>query len=298
MGRWEGFDEAVAVADAGSFTGAAKKLNASTSQVSRAVARLEQNVGAQFFVRTTRAVALTDTGRVLVDQFRRIIAERDEALAMLDLQGEPQGQLRVTCPIALGERFVAPIVRDYAQAFPRLSINLDLTNRVVDLVSEGYDLALRTGALADSRLICTQIAARRILLCAAPSYLDERGRPQTVDDLALHDCVQGTAGTWQFVVDRKPRTFRLRSRWRCNSGAAVAEAAIAGMGICQLPEFYVIDHLRDGRLEQLLESFRPADEPIWAVYPQRQHLLPKVRHLIEILKKELQGCLNHNRSDL
>jgi len=293
MSRWEGFDEAVAVADTGSFTGAARKLDASTSHVSRAVARLEHNVGAQLFVRTTRAVALTDTGRVLIDQLRRIIAERDEALAMLDLQGEPQGELRITCSVALGERFVAPIVREYAQAYPRLSINLDLTNHIVDLVSEGYDLALRTGTLADSRLVRTQIAARRISLCASPAYLAKRGWPLTVEDLAEHDCIQGTADAWHFVVDGETRSFRPRPRWRCNSGSAVTEAALAGMGVCQLPEFYVADHLRDGSLAALLKSFRHEDEPVWAVYPQRRHLLPKVRLLIDKLRLELGTSFSH-----
>lgn len=287
MSRWAGFDEVVAVADTGSFTSAARKLNASTSHVSRAVARLEQTVGAQVFLRTTRAVALTDAGRMLVDQFRRITAERDEAFAMLDFQGEPQGELRLTCSIAMGERFVAPIVREYAQAFPRLSINLDLTNRIIDLVSEGYDLALRTGTLADSRLVRTQIAARRITLCASPNYLASRGRPQTVADLAGHDCIQGTAEAWQFLVDGETRIFRPRPRWRCNSGLAVTEAAVAGMGICQLPEFYVREHLRQRRLEPLLAAFRDGDEPVWAVYPQRRHLLPKVRQLIDKLRLEL-----------
>ncbi len=237
MNRWDGFDEAVAVANAGTFVLAAKRLGTSTSHVSRAVSRLEQRIGAPIFVRTTRAVALTDTGRALVDQFRRIIAEREEALAMIDLKGEPQGVLRMTCSIAMGERFVAPIVRAFAQDYPQLTIHLDLTNRLVDLVSEGYDLALRTGALSDSRLVCTQVLTRRIMLCAAPSYLDRRGRPDTVDALHDHDCIQGTADNWQFVVGGETRTFRPRTRWRwhCNSGTAVADAAVAGMGVCQLP---------------------------------------------------------------
>ena len=187
--RWDGFDEVVAVADTGTFVGAAKRLGSSTSHVSRAVARLEQTLGAQFFHRTTRAVSLTDTGRTLVDQFRRLIAERDEAIAMLDLQGEPQGQLRITCPTALGERFIAPIVRGYVQEYPKLSVDLDLTNRVVELVSEGFDLALRTGTLPDSRLIATQIATRPIVTCAAPGYIARHGEPLSVDEVEQHECI-------------------------------------------------------------------------------------------------------------
>ncbi|MDP3550090.1 MAG: LysR family transcriptional regulator [Novosphingobium sp.] len=289
--RWDGIDEVVAVADAGTFVAAAKRLGTSTSHVSRAVARLEQSLGAQFFHRTTRAVSLTDTGRTLVDQFRRLIAERDEAIAMLDLQGEPQGHLRITCPTALGERFVAPIVRAYVQDYPKLSVELDLSNRVVELVSEGYDLAIRTGTLPDSRLIRTQIATRGIVTCAAPAYIAAHGTPQTVDDLESHDCIPATSDTWRYAVDGEIRTIRPRGRWRCSNGAAVFDAAVAGMGLCQLPAFYVSRALAEGALVEVLGTFRPEDDPIWAVYPQRRHLLPKVQRMIEKLRRELPPAL-------
>lgn len=295
--RWDGFDEVVAVADAGTFVAAAKRLGTSTSHVSRAVARLEHSLGAQFFHRTTRAVSLTDTGRTLVDQFRRLIAERDEAIAMLDLQGEPQGQLRITCPTALGERFIAPIVRGYVQEYPKLSVDLDLTNRVVELVSEGFDLAIRTGTLPDSRLIRTQIALRGIVTCAAPAYLAENGTPQSVDDITQHECIIATSDVWRFRNGDEPESLRPRGRLRCNSGAAVFEAALAGMGLCQLPEFYVNRAVADGQLVEVLQQHRPDDDPIWAVYPQRRHLLPKVQRLIDTLRRELpaalvQGCVS------
>jgi DNA-binding transcriptional LysR family regulator len=271
--RWDGIDEVVAVADAGTFVAAAKRLGTSTSHVSRAVARLEQSLGAQFF------------------QFRRLIAERDEAIAMLDLQGEPQGHLRITCPTALGERFVAPIVRAYVQEYPKLSMELDLSNRVVELVSEGFDLAIRTGTLPDSRLIRTQIATRGIVTCAAPSYLAAHGTPESVDDLESHACIPATSDTWRYTVDGEIRTMRPRGRWRCSNGAAVFDAAVAGMGLCQLPEFYVSRALAEGALVEVLGMFRPEDDPIWAVYPQRRHLLPKVQRMIEKLRRELPPAL-------
>lgn len=289
--RWDGIDEVVAVADTGTFVGAAKRLGTSTSHVSRAVARLEQSLGAQFFHRTTRAVSLTDTGRTLVDQFRRLIAERDEAIAMLDLQGEPQGHLRITCPTALGERFVAPIVRGYVQDYPKLSVDLDLSNRVVELVSEGYDLAIRTGTLPDSRLIRTQIATRGIVTCASPAYLAAHGTPQTVDDLDGHECIPATSDVWRFSVGGEVRTVRPRGRWRCSNGGAVFDAAVAGMGLCQLPKFYVSRAIAQGTLVPVLEDFRPEDDPIWAVYPQRRHLLPKVQRLIDVLRRELSAAM-------
>lgn len=289
--RWDGIDEVVAVADTGTFVGAAKRLGTSTSHVSRAVARLEQSLGAQFFHRTTRAVSMTDTGRTLVDQFRRLIAERDEAIAMLDLQGEPQGQLRITCPTALGERFVAPIVRGFVQDYPKLSVDLDMSNRMVELVPEGYDLAIRTGTLPDSRLIRTQVATRGIVTCATPAYLEKHGIPLTADDLDHHECIPATSDVWRYRVDGEVRTVRPRGRWRCNNGAAVFDATIAGMGLCQLPEFYVSRAIADGVLVPVLEEFRPEDDPIWAVYPQRRHLLPKVQRLIDKLRRELPAAL-------
>lgn len=296
MTRWDGIEEFVAVATAGSFAGGAKALGLSTSHVSRAIARLENRIKAQLFFRTTRKVTLTDTGRALVEQFRKIIQERDEALDAIGEVGEPRGELRLTCSTALGERFVAPIVRRFAAESPDLRVTIELTNRVVDLVAEGYDLAIRTGHLTDSRLIGSRIASRRLYLCGSPAYLDLSGRPKTIADLAAHQCLIGTSSTWHFQVNGNDHIFHPKGRWRCNSGATVVDAALADMGLCQLPEFYVLPYIANGQLEALLEDVRAKDEPIWAVYPQRRHLLPKVRNVVDRLRTELgpvlQGTVN------
>lgn len=292
MSRWDGIEEFVAVYVAGTFSGAAKVLGVSTSHVSRAIARLENRIEAPVFFRTTRTMALTDIGRVLVEQCQRIIDEREEAFALVSGRGEPQGELRLTCSTTLGERFVAPIVRRFAEDNPRLSVTIELTNRLIDLTAEGYDLAVRTGHLSDSRLIATRIASRRHVLCAAPAYLDRVGRPATVDDLSGHECLTGTTTTWHFCVDGQDQVFRPKGRWRCNNGVAVVDAALAGMGVCQLPEFYVVPYIASGRLEAMLEDSRASDEPIWAVYPKRRHLLPKVRYLVERLRGELGPALH------
>lgn len=292
MTRWDGIEEFVAVETTGTFAGGAKALGVSTSHVSRAIARLESRIQAQLFFRTTRKVTLTDTGRALVEQFRRIIQERDEALAAIGDGGEPQGELRITCSTALGERFVAPIVRKFAAESPSLRVTVELTNRLVDLVAEGYDLAVRTGNLTDSRLIGTRIASRRLYLCGSPGYLEMHGRPHAISELSQHQCLIGTASTWHFRVDGSDHIFRPKGRWRCNSGATVADAALADMGLCQLPEFYVLPYIMDGRLETVLDDVRADDEPIWAVYPQRRHLLPKVRKLVDRLRAELGPALD------
>ena len=152
-------------------------------------------------------------------------------------------------------------------------------------------MAIRTGTLADSRLIGTRIASRTLYTCAAPAYLAARGTPNAIADLAHHDCLIGTTTSWQFRSWGRIETIRPRGRWRCTSGEAVAQAAIAGMGICQLPEFYVLPHIASGALVPLLANFAMEDEPIWAVYPQRRHLLPKITGLLDLLRSELPVAL-------
>lgn len=289
--RWYGIDEFVAVATAGSFALAARRLGVPSSTVSRAVARLEEQVRAQLFYRTTRTVVLTDRGRVFVEQCRRMIAEREEAFAELDEMAGPGGELRITCSTAMGERFVGPIVQRFAADYPQIAVTLDLSNRVVDLIAEGYDLAIRTGDLADSRLVRTRIAARRMHSCAAPAYLRRYGTPRTPDDLAAHNCLIGSADVWHFTVDGAERVVRPSGRWRCNSGAVVLEAALAGMGICHLPEFYLLRPLASGALTEVLADHARAEEPIWAVYPERRHLMSKVRRLVDRLREELGPAL-------
>ncbi|MCJ2179173.1 LysR substrate-binding domain-containing protein [Novosphingobium album (ex Hu et al. 2023)] len=291
MSSWDGIDEFVAIATAGTFRGGASALAVSTTHMSRAIVRLEARLQTQLFHRTTRSVRLTDTGRVFLEHCQRMLMEREEAFALVNETGEPQGELRLTCSTAMGERFIAPILRRFARTYPRLQVNIDLTNRVVDLVAEGYDLAVRTGHLPDSRLIGTRIASRSLVTCASPDYLARRGSPRTVDDLGSQDLLVGNAGTWHFRVDGKARSYRPHSRWRCNSGSAVLEAALDGMGVCQLPGFYVRQTLAEGTLVPLLTDLQPADEPIWAVYPQRRHLQPKISELVSVLRKELPAML-------
>ncbi|KEQ52710.1 LysR substrate-binding domain-containing protein [Sphingobium chlorophenolicum] len=291
MSKWEGLDEFMAVAAASSFTGAARSLSVSTTHVSRAVMALEQRINAQLFYRTTRTVRLTDTGRVFLEQCRRIAAETDEAIAHIAEQGEPAGELRVTCSTAMGERYVAPLIRRFAMHHPRLSVSIELTNRVVDLMTEDFDLAIRTGTISDPRLIKTRIASRRLYTCAAPDYLARAGRPTTVEEIGAHECIGGTSGSWHFKVDGVDVSHRPIGRFRCNSGHAVVDACVAGLGICQLPEFYVLPHLQHGMVELILEDCRPDDEPIWAVYPQRRHLVPKIHFVVEHLRRELEAAM-------
>lgn len=287
MSKWDGVDEFLAVAAAQSFTKGARALGMSPTHVSRSIMALEQRLQVQLFNRTTRTVRLTDTGRVFLEHCERIAQETDEAIALVGEKGEPQGELRVTCSTAMGERFVAPLIRRFAMRHPKLSVSIELTNRVVDLIAEGFDLAVRTGRVADPRLIGTQVASRKLYTCAAPSYLARAGRPAAVGDLARHECIVGTSTTWHFNLAGEMLEHRPSGRFKCNSGHAVIEACIAGMGVCQLPDFYILPYLRHGMVELLLDEARPDEQPIWAVYPQRRHLLPKIRLVIDDLRREL-----------
>ena len=290
MRDWIGIEEVVAIADAGSFAGAARALGTSTSHVSRSVAKIEQKLQGELFHRTTRKVGLTDLGRTLVEHFRRIIQDRDEAMAWASGNGEPHGEIRISCSTALGERFVAPIVRRFAQQFPAVSVTMDLSNRMVDIVAEGYDLAIRTGQLGDPRLTGVRLASRKLILCAALDYVERRGLPQSIDALGEFDCLVGSAQIWHFRDQGQEIMYRPAGRWRCNSGVAVLDAVLAGMGICQLPEFYLKDHM--GReLVELLPEHRVADEPIWGAYSRRRHLTPKLQRLIARLAEELGPAL-------
>jgi len=287
MDGWDGIDEFVAVARTGSFIEGAAALGVSRTHMSRAVARLEDRLKARLLHRTTRSVSLSPTGRIFLDHCTRLIHERDEALALVREQGEPRGVLRITCSIALGERYIAPLARRFAVQHPQLRLFLDLSNRVVDLVGEGYDLAIRTGDLTASNLIATRIASRQFHTCATPAYLDRFGSPETINDLDQHACLVGSSATWHFTDRGEVVIYRPQPVWSCNNGQAVLDAALEDMGICQLPDFYLSNALDRDLLRPVLTPYLSPAEPIWAVYPDRRHLSPKVRRFVSLLKSEL-----------
>lgn len=288
MNRWEGLDEFVAVAECGQFTAAAERLGLSSSQVSRQVARLEERLQTRLFYRSTRRVALTEAGQTFLQHCQRLQDAREEALrAVGDLGSEPKGLLRMTCAVAYGERFIVPLVTDFMTRHPQLRVDIELSNRNLDLVHEGLDLAIRLGRLQDSRLVATRLAPRRMYLCAAPDYLQHYGRPHSLSELGRHNCLIGSSDTWSFQLNGRESTQRVQGNWRCNSGQAVLDAALRGLGLCQLPDYYVLEHLRSGALVSLLDNQQPPNTAVWALYPQQRHLSPKVRQLVDALKAGL-----------
>ncbi len=293
MSNWEGLDEFVAVAECGQFTAAAERLGLSSSQISRQVARLEERLQTRLFYRSTRKVSLTEAGQTFLQHCQRLQDGREEALrAIGDLASEPKGLLRMTCAVAYGERFIVPLVNDFMARHPQLRLELELTNRSLDLLQEGLDLAIRLGRLQDSRLVATRLAPRVMYLCAAPSYLQRYGRPHSLSELPRHNCLIGSSDQWQFQQEGREQALRVQGNWRCNSGEAVLDAALRGFGVCQLPDYYVQAHLRSGALVALLEAQQPPNTAVWALYPQQRHLSPKVRQLVDHLKSSLSERLS------
>ena len=200
---------------------------------------------------------------------------------MTNMQLVPQGRLRLTAPVTYGEKSIAPLVNDFVLRYPELDVEMKLTNQQLDLVAEGYDLAVRLGKLDDSSLMARRLASRTLYVCASPAYLAVHGTPHSLSELEHHNCLQGNLGYWRFQDAGHPRNVRIRGNVRCDSGRALLDAALKGVGIVQLPDYYVGPALDAGTLIPLLTHYQEDDYGIWAVYPHNRHLSPKVRMLLD-----------------
>lgn len=287
--RLSGLEVFTSVAETEGFTKAANKLGVSKAHVSRQVQQLEQRLDAQLFIRTTRRVSLTEVGQAFYLRCRDILSNLDEAeQAVQDLQDQPQGRLRLTVAGAFAEQYIAPAAVDYMQQFPRMVVELDFSNRVVDLIAEGYDLAIRAGALQDSSLIATRLVDRNQHIVASRDYLDRHGEPLSPAELHDHNCLVGSVNTWRFHQDGHHMDLRVEGNWKSNNGHALLQGALRGLGLAELPHFYVRDELATGRLTTVLANFRPTDTAMWAVYPQNRYLSAKVRLFLNFLKQRLR----------
>ncbi|UCX06494.1 LysR substrate-binding domain-containing protein [Shewanella glacialimarina] len=285
---WDGVVEFVAVAQTESFTQAASRLGISTAQVSRQVSQLENRLAIKLFYRTTRKVSLTEEGAIYFRHCRQVLDGLEEAeRAISSLQHSPQGLIRMTAPVTYGERFVMPIVVDFMAQYPQVEVICELTNKQLDLVDGSYDLAIRLGRLADSSLIAKRLSSRRQYVCASPAYLKQYGVPENLTDLNQHDCLIGTNSHWHFDEQGKEKVIKVQGRLQCSSGMTLLDAAIRGMGVVQLPGYYVNEAIAQGQLTVLLAQYQQAKEGIWALYPQNRHLSAKVRLLVDMLAEKL-----------
>ncbi|MCV6589477.1 MAG: LysR family transcriptional regulator [Marinobacterium sp.] len=286
MNRWEGIEAFVRVVRLGTLSAAARELGVSVSHISRGISRLESTLGAQLLVRTTRSVRPTDVGRAYFEQCQALLEGFAKAEQQVrDYQSEPVGLLRLSCGTVFGERYVAPIVNDFMAQYPGLELDLHLSNRPVDLVRDGYDLAIRMGMLRDSALVGRRLCNRREYIVASAAYLQREGIPDTVVDLIAHQCLIGSNEHWRIQTEEGVRELRVRGRWRANSGLAVLDAVLKGLGVAQLPDYYVAGYLQSGQLVALLPHAEIRDAAVWALYPRSRYLAPKVHLLVEFMQQ-------------
>lgn len=280
----DGLLEFCTVADLGSFTLAARELGVSVSFVSRRVSDLEDRLGIALLNRTTRRVALTEMGARYHERGRAILAEikgLDAELA--DDQGRLTGPIRVTAGGRIGEGRVTEALVAFAHRHPDVEIELQIMERRVDLIREGYDLAIRHGMPPDPDLVIRRLDTRRLIVCASPDYVETHGAPQTPEDLTCLPCIGAPDQRWQFHRDGKPIEIRVRSRWLSNNGPALAMACERGLGLARLADTYVGKGLATGRLVAFLESYELPPQEIVLVYPRRDRIPYRVQRLIEHL---------------
>jgi DNA-binding transcriptional LysR family regulator len=290
MDRFTGLEVFVKVVEGASFVSAARYFSLSPAMVSKHVQLLEHRLGARLLNRTTRRVSPTEVGQNYYERCRRILgdlAAADDLAA--DLQAAPRGLIKISAPVAFGNGPVANAVADYLSSYPDVSIDLALNDRDVDLLEEGFDLAIQSGPLPDSSLIARRLGPARMIVCAAPSYIARHGEPKSPADLAGHSCFDYSfakaRGTWTFAgPDGDEEMVPIGpGRFRANSGEARRTLALRGEGIALEPSFIVEDDLRAGRLLPLLAGFQPVPTMIHVVYPHSRLLPAKVRTFVEFL---------------
>jgi len=292
--QWQGINEFVAVAEMHSFTRAGKKLEISTAQVSRQINALEKRLNIRLLYRTTRHVSMTQEGQIFYRHCRNVLeglAAAEQAIS--SLQAKPQGHIKLSAPITYGEQKILPLINDFLRRYEHIQVTCELTNQRVDLVDGGFDLAIRLGDLPDSSLVAKKLASRENFVCASPAYLKKFGEPHSLSELTQHNCLLGTRDYWHFIEQGKEKNIRVRGNLRCNSGIGLVDAALKNIGIIQLPDYYLQEHIDSGRLISLLNNVRVPEEGIWAVYPQSRYLSPKIRLLIDFLAEHFSDGAEH-----
>ncbi|HSK00087.1 MAG TPA: LysR family transcriptional regulator [Kofleriaceae bacterium] len=280
------------VVETRSFTGAADQLGLPKSTVSRKLAQLEERLGVRLVQRTTRKLALTDIGQAYYERCARIVADVAAAEQLVtDMQATPRGRVRVTAPIDISTRYLGGIVAGFVAANPDVTVELEASDRIVDLIEEGFDVAVRFGALPESTLIARRLCKIESLLVATPAYLARRGTPATVEELDEHDRVLFTPNarvqSWTLVHGEATYEFGRPARFGSNNVGAVRGAVLAGAGISVLAEFMVADDIAAGRLVPVLPAWRNRPTDAHAVYPARQNLPPRLTLFLDHLARSL-----------
>ena len=295
MNQLEDMRVFVQTVDSGSFTAAAEKLGLSKQFVSKRLLALEARLGVQLLVRTTRTLRTTDLGLSYYEQAAKIVQDVDGIETALTQQGgEPRGRLRISVPMTFGTMHLSPAIPRFLAAHPAVFLELELNDRTVDLVAEGYDAGVRIGVLADSTLVGVQVAVMEMVTCCSPDYLQRRGRPLKPDDHAQHDCLpygHKRQVEWSFSVAGKPRTVPISGRLCANNGEVIRDAACAGLGVAHLPTFIVGDALRDGTLVSVLDEYRPPLAGVYTVFPSHRQPSRVVRAFTDFMRSTFSAPL-------
>lgn len=280
----------VTVVDAGSFAGAAERLDLSRTMVSKYVMELENHLGTRLMNRTTRRLSLTEAGTAYYERCVQILNDVAEAEhAATQLTARPTGVLKMTAPVSFGILHLPHYLTEYGRRYPEVKIDISLNDRKVDLIEEGFDLAIRIGALAESGLIARRLAVHRGAVCGSPAYFEKHGIPQTPADLVAHNCLSYTytGDEWRFDGPDGPQAIKVRGTLRANNGDLLRMAALEGIGIIAQPRFIVGGDLEAGRLMEILPEYSLGELGIYAVYPSRRHLSAKVRTFVDFLAAEM-----------
>lgn len=276
----------LSVVDTDSFTAAGKKLGKSKALVSKHISELEGRLGARLLHRTTRSIGITEIGRAYYERAQQILADFDNLENEIRSHaGTPRGLLKLTAPQTLGEMAVMDMATAFRRKHPAVAMDILLADRTVDLVAEGFDVALRVATMTDSSLIARKLCDMRIPLCASPEYLKRMGAPKTPEDLVEHHCIVDTnirwRESWRFERIGTSVVVKVRPTFSVNSASAVRDALIGGIGIGFCPEFAVARHLKSGRLVTLFDDLVPTTYGVYLVYPHRNHLSAKVRSFLD-----------------
>lgn len=291
MDKLRGMETFITVVESGSFTGAAARLEMSAVMVGKYIQLLETQFGTRLLERNTRRQSLTDAGRVFYDEAKRVLEQVSIAESSVErLRAAPAGTLRISAPTSFGGCVIAPLTATFLQAWPEVRVELDLTNRMVDMVNEGFDLAIRIGDIRNDDLVAKYLCPYRMVICAAPDYLARHGMPQTPADLVDHLCLSHTVWTarneWRLPGVEGDVRWKRDAILRCNDGYGLRTAAVAGAGLLLQPEVLVAEELANGRLIRVLEKYTPEPRPVHMLWRQDLRPLPKLTHYIEHI---LQG---------
>jgi len=295
MDRWLAMEAFVRIVESGSFVGAAERLGLSTSSLSRLVADLEQHLGARLLNRTTRRLSLTESGQSYYERCVTLLADLAEAEAVAgQAAAAPRGTIRLTCSYSMAEQRVAPAIATFAEEHSQVKFELIVSDRIIDLVEEGFDLAIRVGPVGSDRQVARRLGSMKLVPCAAPAYLERRGVPLTPADLASFNALtyaySNAPRLWRFT-DRQNQVqeVRVSGSLHANSGDALRSAAIRGLGVINEPDFLLREALDRGELVRILPEYEAGGGDIWAVYPSRRHLSLKVRLFVDYIARTFAG---------